>query len=158
MAKRAVQEALEFEEGDLGPLERAIRSLEVTSGWINVTPGVPSDLVAEDRSFFSALIGSRQMAVPLATWMPAAPGSGTVGTLGVLHGRGRLQRKGLAGLVSIPASWRSQQDHARRGLIFEVTNASPAQIAEAMVAVVEELAMVPTTGRYLAEIFRRTPN
>jgi hypothetical protein len=47
-------------------------------------------------------------------------------------------------------------DHARKGLIFEVTSASDAEVADAMLAVVEELTTVPTTGRYLAEVFTRS--
>jgi len=155
MALKAVKEAIEFEEGDLGPLEVALRSLEVVDGWVNVTPGVPTDLLVEDRSLFSFLVGSRAPSAPLATWMPVGQGSPGKGTLGVLHGRGRLHREGLAGLASIPSSWRCKQDHARRGLLFVVEGASATELAETMVAVVEELATVTTTGRYLAEVFRR---
>jgi len=158
MATRAEKVALEFEEDDLSTLEGAIRSLEVLEGWINVTPGVPADVVVDDRSMVSWLAGSRQMSAPLATWMPKGPGASTTGTLGVLHARGRLHQDGLAGLASIPSAWRCLQDHARRGLLFEVVSSTPSEIAETMVAVVEELATVPTTGRYLAEVYRRGAN
>ena len=155
MARKASKEVLELEETDLSPLVAAIDSLELSSGWVNLTPGVPAELVVEDRSLVSWLAGAQQVEAPLATWMPTATGRSSSGTLGVLHRRGRLHRQGIAGLVSIPASWRCTQDHARRGLLFEVDQASSAELAEAMVAVVEELADVPTTGRYLAEVFRR---
>ena len=39
--------------------------------------------------------------------------------------------------------------------MFEVSSASDAEVAEAMLSVVEELTTVPTTGRYLAEVFTR---
>ena len=155
MARKASKEVLELEETDLSALVSAIDSLELTSGWINLTPGVPAELVVEDRSLVSWLAGAQQVEAPLATWMPPATGRSSSGTLGVLHRRGRLHRQGIAGLDSIPASWRCTQDHARRGLLFEVGQASSVELAEAMVAVVEELADVPTTGRYLAEVFRR---
>jgi len=154
---RARKEVIEFDEENLEPLEAALRSLEVVEGWINVTPGVPSDQVIEDASVFSWLLGSRQISAPMATWMPAPPGSRGAGTLGILHSRGRLHREGIASLVSIPSSWRNLQDHARRGLLFEVLETTPTQMAEVMVAAVEELATVSTTGRYLAEVFRRIP-
>jgi len=155
VAKRAVKDVLEFDEGDLAGLIAAIDSLEVVDGWINVTPGVPSNLVVEDRSMVSWLAGAQQVEAPLATWMPTSAIGSVRGTLGVLHRRGRLHREGLAGLASIPSSWRCKQDHARRGLLFEVPSATSSVLAEAMVSVVEELATVPTTGRYLAEVFRR---
>ena len=158
MASRAQKEAIEFEEGDLGPLEAALRSFQAVAGWVNVTPGVPADLAVEDRSLFSFLAGSRALSAPMATWMPTGPASPHSGTFGVLHGRGRLHREGLAGLASIPSSWRCKQDHARRGLLFEVQDASESVIAESLVASVEELATVTTTGRYLAEVFRRHPS
>jgi len=155
VASRVSKQVLEFEEGDLGVLEAALRNLEVSDGWVNVTPGVPADVVEENRSLFSAFLGSREMSAPLATWMPHKPGQGSAGTLGVLHARGRLHREGLAGLASIPSSWRCRQDHARRGLLFDVPEVTSPLLAETMVAVVEELATVPTTGRYLAEVFSR---
>jgi hypothetical protein len=155
VARRAVKEVLELEEGDLATLSAAIGSLELVEGWVNITPGVPSNLIVEDRSLVSWLAGSQSLEAPLATWMPSAPGSAASGTLGILHRRGRLHREGLAGLASIPSGWRCKQDHARRGLLFEVSQTTPEQMAEVMVSVVEELATVPTTGRYLAEVFRR---
>ena len=92
----------------------------------------------------------------MATWMPEAGGPSGTGTLGILHARGRLHREGLAGLAAIPSGWRCTQDHARRGLLFAVRGASDLEIAESMVGVVEELATVTTTGRYLAELFLRS--
>jgi hypothetical protein len=157
VARRAVKEVLELEEGDLSVLLVAVDSLREVEGWINLTPGVPANLVQEDRSLVSWFSGTQQVEAPLATWMPSARGPELVGTLGVLHRRGRLHRQGLAGLASIPSSWRCKQDHARRGLLFEVSGCTDAELAEAMISVVEELATVPTTGRYLAEVFRRPP-
>jgi hypothetical protein len=155
MAPRAVKEVLEIDEDHLAPLVEAIASLELVEGWINLTPGVPSNTVIEDRSLVSWFAGAQSVEAPLATWMPSAPGSTASGTLGVLHRRGRLHREGLAGMASIPSSWRNRQDHARRGLLFEVPETTPAELAEIMVSVVEELTTVTTTGRYLVEVFRR---
>ena len=39
--------------------------------------------------------------------------------------------------------------------MFEVAQSGVAEIADAMLSVVEELTTVPTTGRYLAEVFIR---
>jgi hypothetical protein len=153
--KRFDKDVIEIDEGAAETLVTALLSLEVVEGWVNLTPGVPSEAIIEDRSLFSWLAGPVGPKAPLATWMPPTPGSGNSGRLGVLHSRGRLHREGIAGLVSIPSSWRCLQDHARRGLLFDVPEAAPRAMAEVMLAVVEELSTVPTTGRYLAEIYRK---
>lgn len=154
---RATKEIIEFEEDELTPLLEALSRLHDRDGWINLTPGVPAEVeVDQDGGLLAFFTGARRLEAPLATWMPAAgPDRGT-GTLGVLHNRGRLHQDGLAGLASIPSSWACSQDHARRGLLFEVAGASDLDLAESMVAVVEELATVTTTGRYLAEVFFRS--
>ena len=156
MAK-AMKEIIEIDEDASAVLERHLGRAAASGGWVNLTPGVPSDVVSTPpRSLFSWLVGSAGPAAPLATWMPPASSSGRPGQLGILHARGRLTREGIAGLVSIPASWRCLGDNARKGLIFEVASASDAEVADAMLAVVEELTTVPTTGRYLAEVFTRS--
>ena len=156
MAK-AMKEIIEIDEDASAVLERHLGRAAASGGWVNLTPGVPSDVVSTPpRSLFSWLVGSAGPAAPLATWMPSASSSGRPGQLGILHARGRLTREGIAGLVSIPASWRCLGDNARKGLIFEVASASDAEVADAMLAVVEELTTVPTTGRYLAEVFTRS--
>ena len=153
---RATKEIIEIDEDASLTLQRQIARVEDSGGWINLTPGVPADVVAEPpRSLFTWLVGSAGPAAPLATWMPGGPGSQGSGQLGILHAQGRLTREGIAGLVSIPTSWRCLGDNARRGLVFEVAQSGVAEIADAMLSVVEELTTVPTTGRYLAEVFIR---
>jgi hypothetical protein len=156
MSPRVSKEVVEIDEGGATQLAARVGMLRETEGWINLTPGVPSDVAVEpQRSLFTWLVGPPGPSAPLATWMPATPGSTRAGKLGVLHARGRLNREGIAGLVSIPPSWRCLGDHARRGLIFEVTDATDLEVAESMISVVEELTTLPTTGRYLAEVFTR---
>ena len=156
MGNRAIKEVIEVEEDSLSSLVAALASLQQVEGWVNLTPGIPTEAANEDRSLFSWLAGSATPRAPLATWMPPIPGSEGRGQLGILHPRGRLRREGIAGLVSIPSSWRCRQDHARRGLVFDVPVVPSLELAEIMVAAVEELALTPTTGRYLAEVFRRS--
>ena len=154
---RPTKEIVEIDDGAAGALAHQLGRIAVSGGWINLTPGVPADVVAEPpRSLFSWLVGAPGPAAPLATWMPDRSGSSAPGQLGILHGRGRLAREGLAGLASIPAGWRCLGDHARRGLLFEVPAISDADLAEVMLSVVEELTTVPTTGRYLAEVYLRS--
>lgn len=156
MTGRPSREAIEIDDDASAMLSEQIGRVGATGGWINLTPGVPADVAAEPpRSLFSWLVGSNGPAAPMATWMPSASGADRPGQLGVLHARGRLNREGIAGLVSVPPSWRCLGDHARRGLIFEVKATTDAEIADVMLAVVEELTTVPTTGRYLAEVFVR---
>ena len=75
--------------------------------------------------------------------------------MGVLHGRGRLHRDGIAKL-HLPEGWIVKQDHARRGLLINVGLSSPERVARTMIDLVDALAMVETTGRYFAEVFRRS--
>ena len=153
---RATKEIIEIDEDAAAVLERHLGRAGATGGWVNLTPGVPSEVATTPpRSLFSWLVGAAGPAAPLATWMPSSTASGRPGQLGILHARGRLTREGIAGLASIPASWRCLGDNARQGLVFEVSSASDAEVAEAMLSVVEELTTVPTTGRYLAEVFTR---
>ena len=124
---RPTKEIIEIDEDASLTLQRQIARVEDSGGWINLTPGVPADVVAEPpRSLFTWLVGSAGPAAPLATWMPGGPGSQGSGQLGILHAQGRLTREGIAGLVSIPTSWRCLGDNARRGLVFEV--AHPARV------------------------------
>ena len=115
MSPKARKEVLDFDGTDPEPLLRALGDLSHQEGWMNLTPGVPSDAIVEESSLFSWLSGARPQAAPMATWMPPATGSPKPGVLGVLHARGRLHPDGVAKLKSIPVSWSCRQDHARRG-------------------------------------------
>jgi hypothetical protein len=150
---RAEKAVLDFSHDDAGMLRDAIASLEGAKGWINVTPGIPSDAVADDRSLFSWLVGARPQVAPLVTWMPDEKHAG-VGTLGVLHARGQLTKEELAAL-GVPEGWTLRQNHTRRGLLFFVPSIDADQLCEAMLRFSDALATVATTGRYLAEVFTR---
>ncbi|MEI8262630.1 MAG: hypothetical protein WCG59_02140 [Actinomycetes bacterium] len=155
MSPKARKEVLDFDGTDPEPLLSALGDLSHQEGWMNLTPGVPSDAIVEESSLFSWLSGARPQAAPMATWIPPATGSPKPGVLGVLHARGRLHPDGVAKLKSIPASWSCRQDHARRGLLFEVDQSTPEEMSKAMMGIVEELATLPTTGRFFVEVFRR---
>ena len=152
---RAEKAVLDFPREDLEALVDAIGAIDNGSGWVNVTPGIPTEAVQDEGSLFSWLVGARPQVAPLATWMPTAPSSTKPGTLGILHAGGRLYREGLAKLA-IPEGWRCRQDHARRGLLFDVDETTPEEMAGAMTRVVDQLAAVPTTGRYMAEVYYRS--
>jgi hypothetical protein len=151
---RAEKAVLDFSRDDAGMLRDAIASFEVAKGWINVTPGIPSDAVADDRSLFSWLVGARPQVAPLVTWMPDEKHAG-VGTLGVLHARGQLTSQELAAL-DVPEGWMLRQNHARRGLLFFVPSIDADQLCTTMLRFSDYLATVATTGRYLAEVFTRS--
>ena len=55
--------------------------------------------------------------------VPASRGRQAAGvTVGIMHGRGRRAMEQLRALgVGLPAEWRVQQDHQRRGLVVRVT-------------------------------------
>ena len=152
---RATKAVLDFPRDDLQSLVDAIRSIDGGLGWVNVTPGIPSESVQDEGSLFSWLVGARPQVAPLATFMPASSHSGKPGRLGILHAGGRLYAEGIDKLA-VPKSWRCRQDHARRGLLFDVAETSPEEMARVMTRVVDQLAAVQTTGRYLAEVYYRS--
>ena len=105
---------------------------EAGDGWVNLVPVVePSgDGEADDagratrRPGFSAVFGGAPVPrVPMCTWVPPSRGRQAAGvTVGIMHGRGRRAVEQLRGLgVGLPAEWRVQQDHQRRGLVVRVT-------------------------------------
>ncbi len=155
MMAKAEKTVLDFALSEISLLEQAVILISSGTGWINVTPGVPTEVGEEGGSLFSWLSGARPQIAPLATWMPALDGSGKPGSMGVLHGRGRLHRDGIAKL-HLPEGWIVKQDHARRGLLINVGLSSPERVARTMIDLVDALAMVETTGRYFAEVFRRS--
>jgi hypothetical protein len=150
---RANKAVLDFSRNDAAMLRDAISSLAVTEGWINVTPGIPSNAVADDRSLFSWLVGARPQVAPLVTWMADERHAG-VGTVGVLHARGQLSSGELA-VLEVPEGWVLRQNHARRGLLFFMPSIDADRLCEAMLRFSDDLATVETTGRYMAEVFTR---
>lgn len=152
-------EEFEFDPTAPGRVVAAMDRLSVAhDGWINLLPGVDEEDAPEPeaRGPFTALFGSPQPPVTMATWMPAKKGRpGGEETLGIMHPRGRhsiarLREDG----VPLPEGWRVRQDHARRGLIVGAPAGVPhPQVLDWAVRAGDALAMVPLTGMWKARVY-----
>ena len=124
-------------------------------GWLNLQPWVED----EDRpptSPLGRMFSSLGPVVPLATWVPRHRRGRSVvaGTVGISHATGRFAVRRLAdGGVHVPAGWAVRQDHTRRGLVFELPDATAAgDILTFLLAAIEVLSGVETDGRWVADI------
>jgi hypothetical protein len=137
--------------------EEAIAALESMSsgrGWANVAPVVDDDV--PDIQVNATGLWVNQ-GVPLATFVSEAPRRGLTlpSSLGVLHSRGRLKNEVVAGLLG-GAPFPMKQNHARRGLLFEVaSNASMAQVVEIMCVMTEALCDFDLTNRWRFDRYLR---
>jgi hypothetical protein len=144
--------------------EVAARLAQVTEagdGWINLLPGVPEDTPdLVPPTGLSALFGSRQLPVTMATLMPARPDrkdrEGL--TVGLMHPTGAkaVARLAEAG-ITLPDGWVVRQDHARRGLLFRLpVGADGAEVIEWCVRAGTELCRAEMTGRWQAVVYLPT--
>jgi hypothetical protein len=126
-------EELEFAPAEpLAVVARMELLTQAADGWINFTPrvvdGVDEEEPGDPRLGFAALLGGvSPPLVPFCTWVPRPRAKGGGATLGVLHNRGRHSVELLRSAgAAVPAGWRVEQDHQRRGLILRVDAATPA--------------------------------
>jgi hypothetical protein len=150
---------VEFTPPDEGEVAARLSELIAAGdGWMNLMPGVPEDspdLIPPTG--LSAIFGSRQLPVTMATLMPArsdrAAREGM--TVGLMHPTGakavaRLAEAGIA----VPDGWVVHQDHARRGLLFRCpVGVNPAGVIEWSVRAGTELCRAEMTGRWQAVVF-----
>lgn len=156
-------ETIEFDPSEAASVALRMDELAVAGdGWVNVMPGVPSEVQDETpRGFFSALFGSAQPPVSMATWMPPGTGrrAGREETVGFMHprGRGAVGQLASAGVV-LPAGWRVGQDHPRRGLIVHPALGTPhADVLSWALRAGAALTASPQTGRWQARIYLPRP-
>ncbi len=121
-------------------------------GWINVLPEIPEDVPVPPTPTAFAVFSKRGPLVPLATWTaPTTSGRHPEpAQVGVHHGLGRSAARFLADTpAAIPSTWRTVQDHARRGLVIAVPpDAAPMMVAEWIFTMLSELCIPPRTQCY----------
>jgi hypothetical protein len=150
---------LEFLPPDDGEVAASLaRLVAAGDGWINLIPGVPEDspdLIMPTG--LSALFGSRQPPVTMATLMPARadrrPPEGP--TVGLMHPTGAraVARLAEAG-IPLPKGWVVRQDHARRGLLLRCPpGADEAEVVDWCVRAGTELCRAEMTGRWQAVVY-----
>ena len=110
-----------------------------------------------DVAGLSALFGSRQLPVTMATLMPARPDrkdrEGL--TVGLMHPTGAHAAARLADAgVAVPDGWVVRQDHPRRGLLLRCpVGADSAGVIEWCVRAGTELCRAEMTGRWQAVVY-----
>ncbi len=159
MKARRQTVTLEFLPPDDG--EVAAHLARVTAagdGWINLLPGVPEDspdLVPPTG--LSALFGSRQLPVTMATLMPArADRRSDEGlTVGLMHPTGARAVARLAeAAIPLPDGWVVRQDHARRGLLLRCpVGEDGATVIDWCIRAGTELCRAEMTGRWQAVVY-----
>ncbi|HMD45019.1 MAG TPA: hypothetical protein VKG43_02585 [Acidimicrobiales bacterium] len=132
--------------------------LQAGDGWINLLPGVVEEDAPQPSAGFFAIFGQRSSGVAMATWMPPRAtkrGPGSV-SIGIMHSMGsRVLRPLAASGMALPAGWRVDQDHPRRGVIVLAPPYEHHDVELAWVlGAVSTLTTVRQTGDWQAEVHR----
>ena len=136
-------------------LESAIQEIsELGDGWINVEPIVAEDHQNEVPGFF-AWFSARGPKVPVGTFVPG--NQQNLASVGVAHGSGRgasdqLEKMG----IKSPEAWISRQDHAKHGLVWEITphQVVGSEVVSFLLQSTVGLAAVPTVGGWTVTVHR----
>jgi len=97
--------------------------------WLNVVPDANEDEIHTGSAMWK-VFSSRGPVVPKLTWFPSHEyrGKREHAQVGVAHATGRdaVERLTEAGVVT-PDGWHLTQDHQKRGIIFVLEDAAPAE-------------------------------
>ena len=154
------KELIEFTRDDLGEVLGRLSELAgAGAGWCNVEPVVSKatldDLRSTSPPFIVRVFSGRGSKIPFATFVPADR-PGAAASAGLQHSTGprAVARLAEAG-ITVPATWRRQQDHSKRGIVYAVpADESPATILAWLLDAATELAGVELTGWWSA-VFAR---
>lgn len=124
------QNVISFASNETGDVELAMASLAERGdglGWVNIGPALTPEQQSRipEPSVLGSLFSARGPVVPLATWTPASSaGRSRPVVVGVEHGVGpkALDQLKDSGLL-LPNGWRKVQDHAKRGIVVELSPA-----------------------------------
>ena len=132
-------------------LESAIKKvIELEDGWINLEPAVDENDQNEVPGFF-AWFSARGPKVPVGTFVPG--NKQNFASVGIAHGSGRGASDQLEELgIKPPESWISRQDHAKHGLVWEISPSHivPSEVVSMILQGTVGLSTVPTTGGWTA--------
>jgi hypothetical protein len=98
------------------------------SGWITLSPLVPSREQPPPQGPLAILISGERHDAPICSWVPGRQSRRQTkcDALGIQHstGTGAVNRLAQAG-IGVPTGWRVRQDHPRRGLVVEPPTGTP---------------------------------
>lgn len=152
-------EDLDFASDRLETVIAAMDDLAATrSGWVNFRPLVDADQLPR-RKGLDAILNASLPVMAVGTWIPGTDGrkGREPDTIGVQHPAGKRVAARLveAGLRP-PEGWKGIQDHARRGLIVELPEATPPRaVLGWLLPVLDELVEVELDGSWRASVHQR---
>jgi len=127
--------------------------------WFNLVPFVHEDDLVPASQLVKAFTAKGPI-IPKGTWLPPRTSRGKVrpGKVGLEHPKGRYAVRQLAELgVELPGGFNTKQDHARRGLVFEVPEDVTADVILGfLLDAARELAEVPVGERWIGQISEQT--
>jgi hypothetical protein len=147
------RELIEFDRGDTTEVEARIAALP-DGAWVNLEPILPDDDLDEIQQGspgpLARLFGAKGRPIPFGT-VVAQPAALAVG---LEHGQGKRIVPDLRELgIRVPKSWRQQQDHARRGVVFETPrHEDPHLIVAWILDAAAAAAVIPLRGRWSAMV------
>lgn len=95
------------------------RLVDAGDGWVNLVPVADGHDERPTSLRFMTLLSGGGSGTTMITWVPGRPDRRAAGqSLGISHVTGRRAVATLAAAeVSLPETWRIEQDHPKRGLI-----------------------------------------
>ena len=147
------RELIEFDRGDTSAVEARVASLP-DGGWVNLEPILPDDDLDEiqDRtpSALVRLFSAKGRPIPFGTIVAQRDAL----AVGLEHGQGRRVVPELREMgIRVPATWRQQQDHARRGVVYSTPrDESPLVIVSWILDAAAAVAVIPLRGRWSAMV------
>jgi hypothetical protein len=147
------RELIEFDRGDTSEVEARIAALP-DGGWVNLEPILPDeDLDEIQQRSSSALVrifSARGRPNPFGTIVAQREAL----AVGLEHGQGKRIVPELRELgIRVPKTWRQQQDHARRGVVYETPrDEDPHVIVAWILDAAAASAVIPLRGRWSAMV------
>jgi hypothetical protein len=125
-------------------------------GWINLRPGVREEDEPGTAVGLGGIFSASGPEVPVCTWAAGKAGRRGIerDSLGIQHATGTKAVARLATLgVPVPAGWRWEQDHPRRGLVIRVpTDVPHAEQLSWLLDAGTALSRVRLTGQWEARV------
>lgn len=132
------KELLQFDEFDDEQLAEAVAMLDAlvgrgeSAGWVNLEPFVDAEeldrLRASTPPALLRVFSGRGNKIPFATYVPGRRDADRdrPASVGLQHSSGPKAVALLDELgIRVPERWRVRQDHAKRGLVFDVPSDEP---------------------------------
>jgi hypothetical protein len=144
---------IEFERFDTDEVEDALASLP-DGAWMNIEPIIETDDLDEMRARLPhpllRVFSAKGRPIPFGTVVAQQDGL----AVGLEHSRGARVVPELRELgITVPASWRQQQDHAKRGVVYLAPrDEQPKVIVDWILAAASVLTDVPIRGNWSAMI------